>query len=185
MKLIVGLGNPGAQYVATRHNVGFMVVDQLAEQFGGSWSNESKLRAQITKVDVNGESVILAKPATMMNLSGEAVSLVAKFYKIEPSGVVVVFDDVDVPLGTVKLRYEGGDSGHQGVRSVVRHIGSAFGRIRVGIDPNDRTREPSEVYVLKPFGPEQLPKLPASLDLAARIAIDSLSSAEPSSYSID
>ncbi|HEY2004666.1 MAG TPA: aminoacyl-tRNA hydrolase, partial [Candidatus Saccharimonadia bacterium] len=151
MKLIVGLGNPGPQYAGTRHNIGFMITDQFATALSAAWKSESKLKSETAIAELAEEKVILAKPQTFMNLSGEAVQRIMQFYKISPANVWVVFDDVDVPFGRLRLRIGGSSSGHQGIKSVIQHIGPDFIRARVGISLNDRTKESSEEYVLKPF----------------------------------
>ena len=168
MKLVVGLGNPGSQYAKTRHNIGFMIVDELASSQNADWKLDKKLRAEMTEITLANEKIILAKPQTFMNDSGSAIQKIMQFYKIDPSDIWVVFDDVDVPFGKLKLRQEGSASGHQGVISTISHIGSKFVRVRIGISLNDRAVEPSEVYVLKPFKPEEQKYLP---DLIAAAAV--------------
>src|SRR5689334_441798 len=132
MKLIVGLGNIGPQYAHTRHNVGFMVLGQMIEPLhAGPWRADAKFKAEVTEgrlADTGGanddQRVILAKPHTMMNLSGEAVQRIMQFYKLQPADVWAVYDDVDTPFGRLRLRQGGGSGGgHQGVNSLIRHIG--------------------------------------------------------------
>lgn len=167
MKLIAGLGNIGGQYDRTRHNIGFMVVDQLALDLqAGPWRTEAKFKAGTTRTG----DLILIKPHTMMNLSGEAVQRLMQFYKVAADDVWAIFDDVDVPFGRLRLRTGSGTSGgHQGVNSLIRHIGPNFVRARVGISLNDRTRESSEEYVLKPFNPQEREQLPALISGAASV----------------
>lgn len=133
MKLIVGLGNPGDKYRDTRHNVGFMVVDKLAHELGGKdarWESSTKNKAAIAKV---GE-VVLVKPETFMNASGVAVQSVARFYIVKPEDVWVIHDDLDLPLGKIRIRAGGGSAGHHGIESIMRELGSdAFIRFRLGI----------------------------------------------------
>lgn len=133
MKLIVGLGNPGDKYRDTRHNVGFMVVDKLAHELGGKdarWESSTKHKAEIAKA---GE-VVLVKPDTYMNASGVAVGSVARFYKVKPEDVWVIHDDIDLPLGKIRIRAGGGSAGHHGIESIMRELGSdAFARFRLGI----------------------------------------------------
>jgi len=164
MKLVVGLGNPGAQYAQTRHNIGFMVADQLATALELKFTGESKFQAEVAK----GDDLIVAKPQTFMNLSGDAVSKLMHFYKLDASDVWVVHDDVDVPFGRLRIR-QGGITGQQGIRSIIQHIGPDFVRVRVGISLNDRTKERSEQYVLKPFNPDERELLPRVVAEAARI----------------
>ncbi|QIF06145.1 aminoacyl-tRNA hydrolase [Roseimicrobium sp. ORNL1] len=131
-RLIVGLGNPGRDYEDTRHNIGFMVVDALASQFGASWVSEKRWDCALAKF----RGGWLLKPLTYMNLSGEAVSDVSRFYKIEPGEVLAVYDDVDLPLGSLRMRLKGSAAGHNGVRSLISHLGGEeFPRLKVGIAP--------------------------------------------------
>jgi PTH1 family peptidyl-tRNA hydrolase len=177
MKLIVGLGNIGDQYARTRHNIGFMVVDQLAQDLrADSWHLESKFKAAVTR---SGD-ILLLKPHTMMNLSGEAVQKIMQFYKIAQGDVWAIFDDVDVPFGKLRLRSGGGTSGgHQGVNSLIHNIGPNFVRARVGISLNDRTRESSEEYVLKPFNPDEREQLPDVINVAASTIASQLQREQP------
>ncbi len=184
MKLVVGLGNIGPQFARTRHNIGFMTVDRLALDHGATWHLEDKFMASTAQFDLNGERVILAQPHTMMNLSGEAVRRLVNFYKIDPADVWIIFDDVDVPFGRLRLR-RGGNSGQQGVRSVMQHLGNDFVRARMGISLNDRAKEPSEVYVLKPFTAEESQRLPVALIHAAAILTNQLAQDEPTETTYD
>jgi len=133
MKLILGLGNPGEQYKDTRHNIGFMVLDKLAREVGttnASWKHEEKFKSDITKA---GE-LLLAKPQTFMNVSGVAVSSLVSFYKLTPSDVWVVHDDMDLPLGKIKIRMGGSSAGHHGVASIINALGTdKFLRFRLGV----------------------------------------------------
>jgi PTH1 family peptidyl-tRNA hydrolase len=131
MKLIVGLGNPGQQYLQHRHNVGFWVVDQLA---GPGWSRETKFKADIVKTRIANDDRWLMKPATFMNASGEAVGAFARFHRLNPEDVLVIHDELDLPPGGVRLKQGGGHGGHNGVRDIESHLGSPnFWRLRVGI----------------------------------------------------
>lgn len=170
MKLIVGLGNPGSQYAHTRHNLGFMVVDSLANTLGAKWKEEIKLKAFVAEVPE--QKLLLAKPTTFMNLSGEAVQRLMQAHRLTPADTLVVFDDLDVPFGRLRIRQGGTSGGHQGVSSIIRHIGENFLRVRAGISLNDRTQEPSEVYVLKPFDQSEQEKLPIVLTAAAAIVLE-------------
>jgi PTH1 family peptidyl-tRNA hydrolase len=165
MRLVVGLGNIGSRYAANRHNVGFMVVDRLAEQLETSWKDEPKLKALVAKTS----EVILAKPTTMMNGSGEAVQRLMQWYKIAPEDVWIVFDDLDIEFGQLRLREAGSSAGHNGAQSVIDHIGADFKRLRVGISMNDRAVEPSEVYVLRNFNADEDKRLPALIDEATKL----------------
>ena len=133
MKLIVGLGNPGEEYEDTRHNVGFMVVDKLAHELGSSdlrWEMKEKHKAQIAKIS----DIVLVKPQTFMNASGVAVRSLVSFYKLEPQDVWVIHDDLDLPVGKVRMRMGGGSAGHHGIDSIIEELGSdQFMRVRLGI----------------------------------------------------
>jgi PTH1 family peptidyl-tRNA hydrolase len=179
MKLVVGLGNIGSQYARTRHNIGFMVVDRLAEQLGATWKLEAKMKAELAATELGGEKLILVKPQTMMNLSGEAVQRLAQFYKIAPGDVWVLHDELDVPFGKLRLRI-GGSSGQNGVRSVAQHIGSDFVRARIGISLNDRSQVSSEDYVLRPFNSEEQVELPHVIEATATVIQDQLRQPAPS-----
>ena len=129
-RMVVGLGNPGSKYAATRHNVGFMVVDRLAEEAGARFDDEKRWKTAIAK----DGSRFLLKPQTYMNESGVAVSKVASFYKIEPAEILVIYDDLDLPLGRLRLRPSGSAGGHNGMKSIIAPLGTqAFPRLRVGI----------------------------------------------------
>lgn len=133
MKWIVGLGNPGSQYAATRHNIGFMAVDLLAEQLGIT-INQSKCKAYIGEGQALGQKVILIKPMTYMNLSGESVRSYMDFYKVKLEDMIVLYDDLDTELGGMRLRYKGSAGGHNGIKSLIQHLGTQnFNRIRLGI----------------------------------------------------
>lgn len=133
MKLVVGLGNPGQEYSETRHNIGFMVIDALAGQWKvENWREECK--AQVAKAFVEGRPTLLVKPLTYMNLSGEAVAMLLRWYKAEIKDLMVVFDDMDLPAGRARIRKCGGSGGHRGMESIIANLGTEdFTRIRVGI----------------------------------------------------
>ena len=143
LHLIVGLGNPGAEYAKTRHNAGFLLVEKLAEQWRANWSNERKFNARIARGESGGKRVLLCEPQTFMNLSGEAVGALVKFYQVPLPNFLVVVDDADLPLGEIRLRPGGGGSGgHHGLDSVAQHLGSReFARLRIGIGRKDGARE--------------------------------------------
>ncbi len=150
MKLIVGLGNPGEKYQNTRHNVGFMAVDHFLKELGTSkddWSSNAKLKSDIATFtipsDSGEEKVILAKPQTFMNESGIAVHLLMHFYKVEPDDLWIVYDELDLPLGTLKIRNGGAAAGHHGVESVMEHVGTdKFWRFRLGIGVSRNHEQP-------------------------------------------
>ena len=130
--LIVGLGNPGAQYARTRHNVGFWLLDQLAER-GDGFRAEPRFQAEVGQARFAGRRVALLKPTTFMNLSGQAVGAYARYFKIAPAAVLVVHDELDLPPGTVRLKRDGGHGGHNGLRDITAQLGSGFMRLRLGI----------------------------------------------------
>jgi PTH1 family peptidyl-tRNA hydrolase len=131
IRLVVGLGNPGAEYESTRHNIGFELVDRLATESDSKWSRERKFRAKVAK-SING--VILAKPLTYMNLSGNAVARLGRFYKLQPSQILVVYDDLDLSLGSIRFRKEGSSGGHNGIKSIIEFLHTKeFPRMKLGI----------------------------------------------------
>jgi peptidyl-tRNA hydrolase, PTH1 family len=161
MKLIVGLGNPGEKYEHTRHNLGFMIVDQFVKKHmaNGVWHMETKFNAEIIKDSLFGKDLILARPQTFMNNSGISVAAIANFFKIDPSDIIVIYDDVDLKFGQIKLRLGGSAAGHHGVESIIEKIGTdQFLRLRGGIG-NDKTTNaedfrsstPTDEYVIAPF----------------------------------
>lgn len=133
MKIIVGLGNPGQEYSDTRHNVGFMAIDALAAHLGvTNWKN--KFEAELADVRIADEQVILIKPQTFMNLSGNAVGQVMRWYKVDAGSVIAVYDDMDIPVGTAKLKQNGSSGGHRGVESLLVNLGEEqFARVKIGI----------------------------------------------------
>ena len=178
--LIVGLGNPGTRYAHTRHNVGFAVVDEVAHRVGSSWSGGrtySQARGRM-----GDRSVTLLKPQTYMNLSGGPVAERARFYRATGNDLIVVHDELDLPLGTVRLKKGGGTAGHNGLESIQEHLGRAdFLRVRVGIDKPERGGMTTS-YVLAPFSDEEQAHLPAvvsgAADAVERLVYDGLGSAQ-------
>ncbi|HET9865487.1 MAG TPA: aminoacyl-tRNA hydrolase [Steroidobacteraceae bacterium] len=133
LKLIVGLGNPGAEYARTRHNAGFWLVDELARRHGGTFRHEGKHQAELARVRIAGEDVWLAKPMSFMNRSGAPVSSILNFYKIAPRDMLVAHDEIDLPSGTVRLKDGGGAGGHNGLRDLIAAQGDGFWRLRIGV----------------------------------------------------
>lgn len=164
--LIVGLGNPGREYRNNRHNIGFMVLDQLTGKLDTSFS-KMKMNALMTAVRYKGYRIILLKPQTYMNLSGKAVSSFVRFYKLPLENLLVVYDDVDLPFQALRMRPNGGDAGQKGVRSIIQELGTKdFPRLRVGINrPPGRMSVSS--YVLLNFSDQEVETLPFVLDQAA------------------
>jgi peptidyl-tRNA hydrolase, PTH1 family len=151
--LVVGLGNPGREYARNRHNVGYLVADELARRHGGSW--RSKFSGQLAEIRLDGHKVALLKPETFMNESGRAVSAAARFYKLEPDEVLVIHDEGDFDLGRLELKVGGGLGGHNGLRSVAQHLKTQdFLRLRIGVGRPERgDRRPLADYVLSNFEP--------------------------------
>lgn len=165
MKLIAGLGNIGSKYAFTRHNAGFMLADSIALNAGLSFKENSRLKCFITKFSNGGEDYLLIKPTTFMNLSGEAVRAVADYYKIDANDILVVFDDLSLELGKIRFRSNGSDGGHNGIKSVILHMGTKdIARLKIGIGPQPQI--PSEVFVLQNFSKEELEKLKDALSVA-------------------
>jgi PTH1 family peptidyl-tRNA hydrolase len=139
LDLIVGLGNPGPEYEATRHNAGFWFVDLLAREHRGTFSREKKLQGETAEIALAGHRIRLLKPMTYMNLSGQAVGAAVHYYKIPTERVLVAYDELDLPSGRAQLRFDGSSAGHKGIDSVIEHIGTAFWRLRFGIGhPRDK-----------------------------------------------
>ena len=157
MKLVVGLGNPGLQYAHTRHNVGFRVVDKLAAKLGWRWS-EKHNRAVLASGMIGTEKVVLAKCLTYMNLSGEAVSGLLRWYKLQPTDLLVVYDELDLPVGKVRLRGNGSGAGHHGLENIIDHLHTKeFPRLRIGISRPGNHRKGGMDYVLGiPLGEERV-----------------------------
>lgn len=140
--LIVGLGNPGGEYAKTRHNAGFMLVEKLATRWRADWNNEKKFQSRIAKTERDGKRLVLCEPQTFMNLSGEAVGTLVKFYQLPQTKLIVAVDDADLPLGEIRLRPSGSSGGHHGLESIEQHLGSReYARLRIGIGRKDGRRE--------------------------------------------
>lgn len=163
MKVIVGLGNPGMKYALTKHNVGFWVIDQLSEKWMIPLSTE-KWKAEIGEGNVNGEKVILVKPLTYMNLSGESVRLICDFFKLSIDDLLIVYDDLDLPVGKIRLRLKGGSGGHNGMKSIIGQLGTEqFKRVKVGIG-RPKGRIPVVDHVLTPFPKDERIEVEAAVD---------------------
>jgi PTH1 family peptidyl-tRNA hydrolase len=164
MKLIVGLGNPGAEYQNSRHNIGFMVLDSMADLWGVHFEAHKKLKSELLVTMKNSETLILAKPQTFMNLSGIAVQKIAHFYKINSKDVLVISDDIDLEFGKIRVRTQGSSGGHNGLQNIIDSIGKEFIRIRVGVGSNRAENIPAENYVLQPFSASQMAQLPEIIE---------------------
>ena len=171
MKLITALGNPGLQYCRTRHNMGFMVADELAKRFSFVFKTDSKFNAEIAKVNFEGTNVIVCKPQTYMNLSGQAVKAIINYFKLSTDDLFVIYDDISIDLGKVRFRAKGSDGGHNGIKSIILETKSdKFDRLKVGIGPQPQFIK-SEVFVLSPFEKEKQELLNGSVNFAADAVI--------------
>ncbi len=151
MKLIVGLGNPGRDYHWTRHNLGFLLIERLAERHGIDLGKRG-MKSLYGRGKIGGENVILAKPQTFMNLSGEAVQRLLRFFKIPPEDLIVLHDDLDLPFGKIRIRLQGGHGGHKGIDSIIEALGvGGFVRFKVGIGRPDRAGQDPADFVLEPL----------------------------------
>ena len=154
--LIVGLGNPGKKYARTRHNMGFMVVEQLAINWRATWTEEKKFRARLARVEADSWRVLLCEPHTYMNASGEAVGLVGQFYQVPASRTLVVVDDADLPFGEIRLRGSGSTGGHHGLESVEQHLTTrAYPRLRIGIGRTESAVREITGHVLGQFSADE------------------------------
>ena len=172
MKLIVGLGNPDDKYKNTFHNLGFMCVDKLAEILGVGF-DKAKCRALIAETKIKDEKIILAKPQTYMNLSGESVQELMAFFKIQPKDLIVVYDDYDIFVGECRIRESGSAGTHNGMRNIVQMISStAFPRVRIGFKPKTQMQIPLINYVLSGISKEDKPLFDMILDNGAKALYD-------------
>jgi PTH1 family peptidyl-tRNA hydrolase len=166
--LIVGLGNPGAEYGQTRHNAGFLLVERLAAQWKVNWTNERKFTARIAKAEQDGKRALLCQPQTFMNLSGETVGALTNFYQLPLKQLLVAVDDADLPLGEVRLKPKGSSGGHHGLESIEQHLATReFARLRIGIGRADGAREITN-FVLGRFEPSENAVLEKVLERAAK-----------------
>ncbi len=179
MKLIVGLGNPGTKYQLTRHNIGFLFIDALAEAFGGSRSFKSEFKAETQKIKIGAEQVLIMKPQTFMNLSGESVQPALSFYNMTVDDLLVVHDEVDVPFGQMKFQRARGHGGHNGIRNIHQLLGTNdYGRLRLGVgrppvfvgDDGEKRKAVMEVHewVLNNFAKDEMSKMPDYLNQAIK-----------------
>ena len=165
--LVVGRGNPGHEYERTRHNVGFMVADALAERVGGRFAVHKKSGADLIQARLDGRQVLIAKPRSFMNVSGRPVAALAKFFSVPPTEVIVVHDELDLPFGAVRLKRGGGEGGHNGLRSVSAALTTKdYLRVRFGIGRPPGRQDPAD-FVLKPFAAAERKELPVIVEQAA------------------
>lgn len=170
MKWLVGLGNPGAKYELTRHNVGFMLADNLALAHGLSWK-EKRFQAEIARGQISGQEALLARPLTFMNLTGRAVAKLAAHFNLPVSDLIVIHDDIDLPLGKIRIRKGGGDAGHQGVRSIIEYLGDPeFLRLRLGVGRPPPGQDPAD-YVLSLFTDDEMDELNRMVALAQEAVV--------------
>ena len=164
MKLVVGLGNPGRKYKATKHNIGFMCLDKFAQDNLVKFKKENKFRGESLKI----ANLILLKPHTFMNLSGESIRLVMDYYDIDVEDVLIIYDDLSLPLGKLRLREKGSPGGHNGIKSIISNLGtSEFQRVRIGIDSNPLID--AKDYVLGKFSKNEFKDLEESLNRTSQV----------------
>lgn len=172
MKLIVGLGNPGKEYQQTRHNVGFMFVDSVVKKLNGKFTLDRSKKVEIYETFINNEKVIFIKPQTFMNLSGDAVSIVKNFYKLNNEDILVIYDDLDLAVGRIKIRPTGSSGGHRGMQSIINALNSSdIKRVRIGIARDNNVID----YVLGTFSKEDKITIDLSLEKGYDIILDFLS----------
>lgn len=171
IKLVVGLGNPGEKYADTRHNVGFWFVDYLADEYRESFRTETKFQGEATRINTSVGDCWLLKPSTFMNASGRAVSAIAKFYKIPVESILVVHDELDLPVGKMRLKKGGGHGGHNGLRDISSAMGKDFYRLRIGID-HPGHKDAVSGYVLSRPGKSEQQSVEAGIEEAARYWLD-------------
>lgn len=165
--LVIGLGNPGPQFAKTRHNIGFMVADLLADRLGATFKVHKRSGAEIVTSTIGRRPVVLAKPRTYMNESGRHVGPLAKFYSVSPADVIVIHDELDIDFGRIRLKLGGGEGGHNGLRSVANALGTKdFERVRIGIGRPPGRKDPA-AFVLEVFTAAERKEVPAILEQAA------------------
>lgn len=166
--LIVGLGNPGQKYLETRHNAGWHLLDTIVRDYGGFRFDEKRNKGLLARGELAGVKVALFKPQTYMNLSGEAVAPLARFYKVPPECILVAYDDLDLPLAALRLRSKGGAGGHNGMRSVIQHLGTQdFPRIRLGVG-RPPGQMPGKAFLLQKFKPDEWEAMVATYERGAK-----------------
>ena len=172
MKIIVGLGNPEKKYENTFHNLGFLTADAVADKLGVAF-NKEKCKAMIAETKIGGEKVLIAKPLTYMNLSGESVRELVCFYKIDLSDLLVIYDDYDIEKGEIRIRQSGSAGTHNGMKSVVKELGSEeFTRVRIGFHPSGEVKIPLIDYVLSGISAEDKPLFLKAINVACNAAVD-------------
>lgn len=169
IQIVVGLGNPGDRYALTRHNAGFWFVDRLAQEYGGAFREDRRHQGEVARIRVQGAEVLLLKPTTFMNRSGASVRSLAAYLKVPPECVLVAHDELDLPVGTVRLKKGGGPGGHNGLKDVIAHMGREFFRLRIGIGhPREQQGEVID-YVLNRPGREDHAQILDAIEAAAEV----------------
>ena len=167
-QLIVGIGNITEVYSKNRHNLGFMVIDQIAESAGAGWKLKKDLKSEIALTSIKKKEVILAKPQTYMNSSGQAVRALMDYYKLSPESITIIYDEIDLPFGEIRVKVGGSDAGHNGIKSVITHIGEEFKRIRIGVGPKTPAEMDLADFVLQDFSKSEVKKLPDIIKAAIK-----------------
>jgi PTH1 family peptidyl-tRNA hydrolase len=171
--LVVGLGNPGPSYAKTRHNVGQMVADELASRSGSGWKSAKRAKADLVETRISGQRAVLAKPRSYMNESGGPVAGLLKFFKVEPATLIVIHDELDIGYGTLRVKFGGGDNGHNGLRSIRKSLDTGdYYRVRFGVGRPPGRQDPAD-FVLNEFSSAERKDLPFAVDRTAD-AIESL-----------
>lgn len=170
MKLIVGLGNPGKKYEKTRHNVGFLVIDELAKRFNTK-INKIKFKSVYGETNLFGEKIIFLKPSTYMNNSGEALREIRDFYKLDLEDIIVIYDDIDIDFAEIRVRKKGSSGSHNGMKSIIYHLqADSFPRIRIGIGKKAHPNQDLADFVLSTFGPDEI----IDIEIAVKTAADAV-----------
>lgn len=174
MKLIVGLGNPGKEYQSTRHNTGYMAIDKLCDKLGFTFHLETKFQGELATGLYKGEKVILLKPVTYMNLSGDSIIKVVNYYKIAIDDLLIMYDDMDLDTGRIRIRQSGSAGGHNGIKSIIQNFGgNQFNRVRIGISKDPRYNVVD--YVLGKFSEDEMASMNLAFDNCCKIGIDFIS----------
>jgi len=168
IQIIVGLGNPGSRYEDTRHNAGFWFVDLLARRYGAAFKEERRFQGELARIQVDGREVRLLKPTTFMNRSGNSIRSLAAYLKVPPEAVMIAHDDLDLPIGTVRLKRGGGAGGHNGLKDVIAHLGREFFRLRIGVGHPGHQNEVIDYVLTRPSREEESSIL-ASIEEAADV----------------
>ncbi|MDK2898954.1 MAG: peptidyl-tRNA hydrolase, family [Patescibacteria group bacterium] len=173
MKLIFAQGNPEPKYKGTRHNVGFRIINQFAKENDAKWENKPKFHAIISEITINNEKIILAKPTTFYNETGLSVRSIIDFYKLDPEvDLLVIYDDLSLPFGTIRIRKQGSDAGNNGIKSINAHINQNYTRIKVGTCNEFREKMDDATFVLSKFSDNELKQLKESIDYKVIESID-------------